>query len=188
MPIPKRRHHLGTVVAVALAGCGLVLVGGCKSSTSPETVAQSITVQNSCGATIEVFLDGTLELTVEAATSGTLSDISVGSHLIEARKEETEIILYSETLDFVAGQTYSITIEGQASMRITNDTADILSIYVDSAFLGDIGPGLSQVVHRVSFGEYSLEAKKRSDGTSVATTTIEVTDIMEYDWTITPGD
>jgi hypothetical protein len=185
MRMSSRRRTTGAAALSVLAAVLGLSLGGCKHATT-ETLASSITIVNSCGAEIDVYMDGALKSTVAVDGQGSIADVPTGSRLLEAKKKGTADLVYSQTLTITAGTNTTFTVSGQAVLRITNNFPDILKIYANATYTGDIGPGLTQSISRVKFGTYAMLAFKRADLTEVASTTIEVTQVQTYDWVINP--
>lgn len=167
-----------------VSGLLLLAVIGCKSSTTPDTTS-TITISNGCGAKVDVYLDGTLKVTIENIVQGTISNVIAGSHLLEAKTSDTGVLVASITLTILASTTTSVSLYGPASVSITNLYGEILGIYVDDIWAGDIGDQITQTLNHITFGSHVLTAKTKTDGTVAATTTLNVTDAIEYAWTIT---
>lgn len=159
---------------------------GCKSATSPESTLSSIVVYNYCGATVTPYLDGTAQAEIGNGGSATIGSVTAGSRLIEVKKTDDGLLILTKTLDIAASSTAYVTVEGGASVRVTNQYGEILSIYGDNFYVGDIGDQITQRILKVTFGTHVYQAKKKSDATVVAELTIDVTDLSEHVWTITP--
>jgi len=168
----------------AVSGLLLLAIAGCKSPTTTDTTS-SLTVTNSCGAKIDVYLDGSLKATIDVATSGTISNIIAGSHHLEAKKSDNGVLFFSVTITISASTSNSVTVSGVASLSITNLYGEILGIYLDDFWMGDIGDQITQALHSITFGTHVFTAKTKTAGTDAATITIDVTDPIEYTWTIT---
>jgi hypothetical protein len=184
-----RLKKLGRTFAVLMAAgsCFLMLASpGCKSSTSPESTVASIVITNNCGASVSVWLDGAEKLIVENLAQDTIGSVAPGSRLLEVKKADDLLLILSQTLDVKASTTTYVTITGGASVRVTNQYGEILSIYDNDMYVGDIGDQITQTIRKVTFGTHVYQAKKKSDGTVAAEITIDVTDLTEYTWTITP--
>jgi hypothetical protein len=184
MPRLKKPGRSGAALLAAMAGLFWLSAVSCKSPTSSTTA--TITVINSCGAAIILYLDGTMKATVENGSSDTLEGVSVGSHLIEAKKSDTGVLVSSKTLTVAAGAALSVTIQGPASLRVTNQYGELLSIYEDGNYLGDIGDQITQTILNITFASHVFTAETKTSTTVVATLTINVTDVATYTWTITP--
>jgi hypothetical protein len=182
----KALGRAGASAFLALAVLLSLSTAGCKGSTTPESTVGQITVTNSCGATIDVFLDGTKKATIDDGSYYTADSVTPGTHELVAQKSDNGSALLSTSFTVAANTTYSLTVEGVARLTFTNHYGEILSIYVDGVYLGDIGDQLTQTVRRVRFGAHDLEAYKKSDSTVAATTSIDVEEAIEYTWVITP--
>ncbi|MGA2361545.1 MAG: hypothetical protein ABSG73_03705 [Candidatus Aminicenantales bacterium] len=179
----KKPGRSGAALMAALAGLLWLSSVSCKSSTSSSTTG-TITVTNSCGATIIVYLDGTSRATIETGSSDTIESVTIGSHLLEAKKSDTGVLINSRTLT-VTTSGVSVTIGGAASLRVTNQYGEILRIYLDASYLGDIGDQITQTIPYITFASHVFTAETKTSTTVVATITIDVTDVTQYTWTIT---
>ncbi|MGA2533422.1 MAG: hypothetical protein ABSG19_10345 [Candidatus Aminicenantales bacterium] len=184
MPRLKKPGRSGAALTAAVSGLLLLAMVGCKSPTSTDTVS-SLTITNSSGAKIDVYLDGTAKLSIDADASGTIQNIVAGSHLLEAKKSDSGALFFSVTMTITASTSNTVTIGGGASLRITNLYGEILSIFLDDSWMGDIGDQISATLLQITFGTHVFTAKTKTDGTVAATITINVTDAIEYTWTIT---
>jgi hypothetical protein len=185
MPRLKKPGRPGVTLMAVVSGLLLLAVIGCKSPTTTDTTS-TITITNGCGAKVDVYLDGTLKVTIEKAIQGTVSNVIAGSHLIEAKTSDTGVLVASITLTIKASTNTSVSLYGPASVSITNLYGEILGIYLDDIWVGDIGDQITQTLNRITLGSHVLTAKKKTDGTVAATVTINVTDAIVYTWTITP--
>jgi hypothetical protein len=185
MPRLKKLGRAGAALVAAVSGLLLLTLIGCKSPANPTDTTSSIVVTNYCGAKIDVYLDGTSKLTIENGSNDTILNVAAGSHLLEAKTTDTGILVDSETLTITASTSTSVTIAGPASLRITNLYGEILGIYIDDLWVGDIGDQITQIMHKVTFGSHVFTGKTKAAGTVVATVTIDFTDAIEYTWTIT---
>jgi hypothetical protein len=176
----------GASLLVALAAILSLWAAGCKGTTAPESTVGQITVTNSCGAKVDIFLDGASIASIDDGSYYTIDSVTPGARLLEVKKSDNGAVLLATTITVAANAVYSLTVEGNARLTVTNHYGEILSIYVDDGYLGDIGDGLTQTVNKVRFGVHNYEARKKSDGTVAATTTIDVEDTIEYTWVITP--
>ncbi len=179
-----RRTTGAAVLLVLTAGLGLTLTG-CKHSTT-GTLTSTINIVNSCGAKIDVYMDGVLKSTIAADAQGTIADVTAASHLLEAKLSDTSTLVVSNTMTILANTTVTWTVNGQAVLQITNNFPVVLKIYANLTYTGDIGPGLTQTLDRVKFGTYEMLAIKRVEETQAATTTIAVTAVQTYEWVINP--
>ncbi len=184
MPRLKKSGRPGAALTAAISGLLLLTVIGCKSPTTTDT-ASSIIVTNACGAKVDLYMDGALKTSIETGLDATISNVVAGSHLLEAKKSDTGVLITSLTLTIKASTSTSVSIDGPASVRITNLYGEILGIYVDDNWAGDIGDQITQTLHFITFGSHVFTAKTKTDGTVAATVTIDVTDAIEYIWSIT---
>jgi len=177
----KRAAGMVTVLAILS-----LTSANCKSNSDPDDgLAANIHVTNTCGKTVDVFMDGAKQFSVETGLSSTISTVPAGSHLVEAKVTETETVVRSETLDIVLGYDYAFAVYGPSTIAVTNSYGEILKISMDETYVGDIGVALTQTIRRVKFGEHKMKAAKRSDGTDVASLTIDVSEVKDYVWIIT---
>ena len=177
-----RRRAAGILIPLAVF---LFSSTNCKNSTDPDEVLEvDVYAINRTGGTIDVFMDGIFRLTLEDGTNDTIPSVSPGTHLFEARLSGTDMILYSATLELGEDVEYHLWIEGPATIEVTNQYGEILSIYMDFVYVGDIGHNVTQSIRRVKLGTRELEARKKTDGTVVDTFTAEVTAVESFSWTI----
>jgi hypothetical protein len=76
-------------------------------------------------------------------------------------------------------------VEGPSSITVTNKYGETLQIFADGILMGDLADTLSETITKVTIGEHTLTAVKKSDSTQVAETTIIVNEVKEYSWVIT---
>lgn len=157
----------------------------CTSPNNPDQLVTDVIVVNSCGAAVDVFVDGALRLSIENNYHQTLSGISRGSHLFEAKKKGTEIMVTSTTISIYPYQTYEFDIVGPCVVIVANEFGETLKISFDGANLFNLADNSSSAITQVTFGVHSLSAAKGSDSAVVATTNIDVQDVKDYQWTIT---
>lgn len=184
MPRLKKQGRLGAALMAAILGLFWLPSVSCKSPTTSTTA--TITVINSCGAAFILYLDGTMKATVESGSSDTLEGVTVGTHVVEAKKSDTGVLVGSKTVTVTAGAAASVTIPGPASLQVSNQYGELLSVYQDGDYLGDIGNQITQTVLNITFGSHVFTAETKTSTTVVATTTVNVTDVATYTWTITP--
>jgi Ca2+-binding RTX toxin-like protein len=181
----KKLEGMGAAGIAVLLGLFLFSVPSCKSPTSPaENLSTTVTINNGSGADVDVFMDGTFEITVGNGASADVEGVSGGSHLFEAKKQGTEMIVFSVTLDVDTGYAYTLTIEGPAIISISNQYGEDLQLYVEDEYVADIQNNSTFVLDKVPFGTHNLTVKKKSDSTVVATKTFDVTEVKTYTWEI----
>jgi hypothetical protein len=182
-PGPRTRRGRSAVVLAALAGLLILAAASCKSSSTSTTEA-TINVANNSGATVNVYLDGTLKLTLTDAGNSTIENVGAGTRLIEIYTSDSGLLILSKSLTVEVGGNYAVVAEGVGSLRISNAYGEILSIYQDGSYLGDIGDQISLVITKIRFGGHTYEARQRGGTTAVASTTFQVTDASEHSWLI----
>ncbi len=173
------------VGTAALLGFFALSFMNCKSPESPDgDLTGRIIAANDCGATVDIYMDGVFKLFLDDKTKFDVASVNLGSYFLEAKLKDTETVVRAATIDVVASAEFYFIIEGPSTLSITNQYGEILKIYMDEEYLGDIGSDLTQTVRKFRFGTHELEAKRRSDGETVASASIEVNEIKEYTWTI----
>ena len=185
MPRLKKPGRPGAALLAVLSGLLSLAVIGCKSPTTTDATS-SIAITNACGAKVDIYMDGLLKTSIDTAAQATISNVVAGSHLFEAKTTDTGVLVTSLTLTIEAASSTTLSINGPASLSITNLYGEILGIYEDDNWAGDIGDQITQTLHFITFGSHVFTAKKKTDGTVVATVTINVTDAIVYTWSITP--
>ena len=185
--MPRLKNLRQTAGIFILSGIILLAFANCKSPNSPDdTFEAHITIENDCGATLDIFLNGILIFSLDQGLNGTIEDQSQGTHSLEAKLTGTEVLVASETFEIITRGNYTWTVEGPASIVVNNEYGETLQIFGNGALLGDIDDKNNVTITNVRYGKYIFEASKLSDNTLVATTTIDVTEIKEYTWTISP--
>jgi hypothetical protein len=177
---------LGRAGLVVLLGIALSVVPGCKDATTPDVTVGSILVYNYSGATVDIYMDGVFRTQIAANSYDSIDDIIPGSRDVEAFLEGTQTLVSEKTIEVEAGLQYTFYVYGGATILVTNQFGEILKIYMDDTYVGDIGNNISQSIYLVPFGTRVLVAKKRSDDTEVATISIDVQELIEYTWVIVP--
>lgn len=159
---------------------------GCKSPNSPEegrTTAR-MTVNNDCGVAVDIFMDKNFQFSIEYQESNTIQNISVGEHEFDAKKKGTEIVLSNVTVNLLGPRDYLLTIISEASLHISNEYGESLNIYGDGNLMSEIGSPATLIIENILYGEHLFEAKKVSDGTVVASISIDFVENKAYFWTI----
>jgi hypothetical protein len=170
-------------LGIALA---LTAVPGCKDATTPVANIGSIVAYNYCGMTVDVYLDGVYRTKVADQDYETVVEIPPGSHKIQAFMEDTQNLIAEGTYEVEAAMQYAFYVYGVATITVTNQFGEILRIYMDDVYVGDIGNNITQTIYMVPFGTRALVAKRRSDDTEAATTSIDIVAIADYPWIILP--
>lgn len=186
MPWLNKRLRQHTLGMAAFLGILLVSFMSCKSPNSTDDDITGIIIAvNDCGTMVDIIFDGVFQNSIESGVTSTVATVNRGSYYLEAKITGTETVVHSATINVNEQSDYYFIIEGPSTISVTNHYGEILKIYIDGDYLGDIADNLTQTIRKVRFGTYNFEAQKKSDGTPVASTTIEVNEIKEYTWTIT---
>ena len=175
--------HNATILTVTVIF--LLLFMSCNNTTTPEdeVVEANVTVTNECGVSVDVSMDGIFQFSLNNGTSEAIEGIEQGSHIFEAHIAGTETLISSETYDIKDGFDYYWTVDPPSTITITNAYGEDLQIYVNGAYLGDLGDTQTQSITQVPFGSYNLEAVN-SNSVIVASVIITVSEVKEYFWTI----
>lgn len=181
----KKRFRLAGIITM-LGIISLSSLKCKKNPTEPEDLTSTVIIANICGADVDFFLDGEFLFFMENESDETIDPITPGERGFEAKLTGTETLVYSRTIDVETATDYIISIEGPSKILVTNSYGEILKIYMDGSYVGDIGLNLTQTIYKVRFGTRELEARKRSDDTVVATISFDVTEVADLVWVITP--
>jgi len=156
----------------------------CNNPVGPEDTAPYITVQNSCGIALDIYMDGTFQFFLNNNEYDLIQDITPGTHLLEAKKKDADIMVRSYTAEVAPETSYTWTINSNAQMKITNNYGETLDIYGDGAFYSELTDQTELVFPTIPYGEHLLEAKKQGGTTVVASTTVDVIEDIIYTWII----
>ena len=177
--------------SLPLAGLMILLalfLPGCKSNTDTNTDEDTTTLQarilvtNTYGQTLEIFMDGTSQLTLTNGNSGTIKNVSVDTHTMEARTANGTII-DTTTIDVTSLIDYTYAID-RPDIDVTNRWGETLKIYLDDVYQFTIVDDENRWLIAVSLASHFLKATRLSDDTEVASITINVTQNKDYSWTI----
>jgi hypothetical protein len=186
MAILKKQEKKSAAEIAFLLGIVLFSFMSCKSPSSPEeNLTTTVTLNNVSGTTADVFMDGTFKVSIDNQYSGDIENVTAGSHLFEAKKTGTEILILTASMDIDTGYTYTLIIEGPSTITVTNEYGETLQLTMDGTSWTDLEDQTKATLNKVPFGVHNLAAAKKSDGTEVASTTIDVEEVKEYSWTIT---
>jgi len=178
------RSRLGLTGIAALSALLLISFSGCKNNNGPDKA--SIIVMNGCGAAIDFYLDEAFKVTVDVDASSTIEDVDQGSRTLKAIKTGAGILVAQETYEIYDGYDFNWTVDGPSTILVTNQFGETLLVYAGTKFLGELLDRQSQNVTEVPFGLLTLNAVRRGEATIVATTTLDITEAKEYEWTIAP--
>jgi hypothetical protein len=179
--IPIRALFAGGIIII-LAFFSLM---SCKNATGPDFYEVNVVAYNYSGIAVDIYVDGGYRISIEVDTDGTITGVSNGSHLFEVKEKGGELLITSLQFDVTENNEYTWVIDGPASIKITNNYGETLSIYSGDEYMGDLGSGETRSITNVPFGEHNLTAVKVSDSVTLATVTITITEVKEYIWVIT---
>jgi hypothetical protein len=185
MGILKKQEKKRAAGIAVLLGIVVFSFMSCKSPSSEENVTTTVTINNISGTAVDVLMDGTFQVSIENEYSANIENVAAGSHLFDAKKKGTEMLVFSATMDIDPNYNYTLIVEGPSTITVTNNYGETLQITVDGTSWTDIDNESYATLSKVPFGVHNLVAAKKSDGTEVKSTTIDVEEVKEYSWTIT---
>ena len=177
-----------TITALSLLIGLLFSCMSCKSVTSSDEGFEArIIVSNNCGATLDIYMDDNLQFTINTDSSETIENLAEEEHTLKAFLTGTNYLVLTVSFDATNEGDYDWNIAGQATIVITNKYGSTLYIYESGEYVGSIEDDAAVSISEVPFGSFYMEATATESGNTVvvASTTITVTEIMEYTWTIT---
>lgn len=182
---PKKNLTLSFLAGIVVFALAVLGTPGCKSSSSPDDDRILFSVTNDCGTNVYIYWNGSFQFSLEQGTQGVIQNVTLGTHNLTAKIDDTDVIVASVTVNIEYPGDYSYTVEGSSLIHITNNYGEILSIKVSGFILGDIADGLTHTLRKVRFGTYEFEARVRGEENIVATASITVDAIDTYSWIIT---
>lgn len=178
----KTAPLLGAVICLALLSLTLAT---CKNPTgADEDTEPYITVQNSCGIALDIYMDGTFQFYLNNNEYFYIEKVTPGTHLLEAKKKDTDFLLKSKTVEIEANYSYTWTISSEAQLKITNKYGETLDIYGDGTYQSEVPDQTDALIPSVPYGEHTMEAKKQGGTTVVASVTIDFAEDVVYTWVI----
>lgn len=158
----------------------------CKNTAGPdnELTAAWITVNNDCGIAVDIYMDNGFQFSLEYQENKTITDIALGNHDLESKKKGTDTLLSYLSVELTQKIEFVWTLESEASFHVTNDYGESLEIYGDGDLLSDIGDLGTLIIQNVLYGEHAFKALRQSDGTEIASITIDIAENKAYFWTI----
>ncbi len=186
--IMVKPHKLKWFPTLAIAIClGMLTLAllDCRSPAAPEEEPQPyITVRNGSGIALDIYMDGVYQFYLENNEYYYIENVAPGTHLLEAKKKDTDILVKSRTVETTADSSYTWTITSSASLKITNNYGETLDIYGDGEFQSEIADQAEIIAANIPYGEHLIEAKKQGGTTVVASTTIDVIEDIQYTWAV----
>ena len=183
----KRMPYAGIIIWL---GIFILASISCKSPTGPDdvTTESDITVINDCGVALDIYMDGNFQFSIEFEDQRTIRNLSLGLYEFEAKKKGTEIEIMSLSVEFLKANDYEWTIQSAASLHISNEYGETLSIFRDGNFVIDVdSPGIL-ILQNILLGERLIEAKRPGDSAVVASIIIDISENKSYFWTISVMD
>ena len=177
-------------LSLPLAGLMVLLamfLPGCNSNSStdgntPTTSQARILVTNSYGQTLEIFMDGTSQFSLTNGNGGTISNVSLATHTMEAKLADGQVI-DTTTLEVTAYTDYSYSID-RPDINVTNAFGETLKVYYDDVYQFTLVDDENRWLIGVKLGSHFLKATRASNDSEVASTTINVAQNKDFSWTI----
>jgi hypothetical protein len=180
----KPRKAAFLAIAVCLGILALALFS-CKNPAGTDNDQQPyITVQNDCGIDLDIYMDGVFQFYLDNGEYYAIQNVAPGTHLLEAKKKGTDILVKSYTAETSANFSYTWTISSNAQLEITNNYGETLDIYGDGEFQSEVADQSKLLFATIPYREHLIEAKKQGGTTVVASTTIDVIEDVLYTWII----
>jgi hypothetical protein len=182
-------HHFFPVLLIGiltlvLAGCESIFGPSSETSETSDDEEARIIVTNNYGETLDIYMDGALQFTLQDNNSDKIRNVSLDEHDLEAKLTGTSTVVDSETLDVTAYGDYSWTIDDSPDINVINSYGVTLKIYMDNNYQFDVQDEENRWIMNVSFGEHFLKALKAGDNKEVASTTLNIKANTDYTWTI----
>jgi TRAP-type mannitol/chloroaromatic compound transport system substrate-binding protein len=183
-----RKNWRSTVrILCVLAVLAAVWVS-CKSTTSTTsttttTTVARILVTNTYGQTLDIYMDGTFQFTLTNKNGGTITNVSIATHTMEAKIGGTTTVIDTTTVDVTSLIDYTYTID-RPDINVTNGWGETLKIYMDNVYQFTIVDQENRYIIQVTLQSHFLKATRASNDTEVASTTLNVTQNKKYSWTI----
>jgi predicted membrane-bound spermidine synthase len=187
------RKYLGAGVAIPLVAVILiVLLAGCESIFGPKTEESTdeeenearIIVYNTYGETLDIYMDGKFQFTVEEDDDKKIRDVELDEHDLEAKLAGTGTVVDDETMDVTSYTDYSWTIDDAPDIVITNNYGTALKIYMDGDYQFNLAYKESRWIMDLTKTEHFLKARRVDNDKEVASVTIDVDENKDYAWTI----
>lgn len=180
----NKRSKSGWAGIAILAAILCFPSSGCNKNTGPDKA--NVIVINGCGTVIDVYMDEEFKITVDYDSSSTLEEIDQGTHTFKAIKNGSSLVVAEDTYEIYDGFDFNWAVDGPSTILVTNQYGEALMIYAGNKFLGELQNGKSEHVTEVPFGLITLNAVRNGETSILATTTLDITEVKEYEWTITP--
>jgi len=161
----------------------------CKSPTSPDNAGEAdIIVYSKVPEVVDVYMDGEFQFSITYKNSKEIDNVSLETHLLEAKLEATDTAFLSESIDVEEETDYTWNMEDPADINVINDFGEALGIFMDGNYQFELVDEENRWIIDVPLGERFLKALRLSDGSQVASVTINVTEDEDYEWTISKSN
>jgi len=176
---------LGRLMAIG-AACAVLLLAsaGCKTPNDPDQLVTDVVAVNSCGAAVDVFMDGVKQFSLDDGYHQTIQGVNRGSHQFAAKRKGTEVVVASTTLTISVYQVYQFDIVGPSSIKVVNAYGETIRISLDGTHKFNLEKDASYSLSEITFGVHGVSAVRDSDGAVVASANIDVQEVKEYVWTV----
>lgn len=170
---------------LALLGVFVIASISCKSPMSPGGEGEAdIIVYNDYGESLDIYMDGNFQFSLGHKSYIEIDNVSLGTHELEAKRMDTEVIIASATIEVEEKVDYTWTIDDLPDINVTNMYGETLEIYMDGDYQFDLVDEENRWILDVPYGERFLKAERASDSEQVASVTINITENKDYSWII----
>ena len=189
---PFRKFFFHSVVRFPLFILAVVIgltFLACESVEDPneeedDTEIASIMVNNDYGETLDIFMNGVFQFTLEHEESEDVDDVELDEHTLQARLAGTDQVVDEEEFDVTSYTVYTWTIDDPPDLNIINESGIDLMIYINDQYYFNLVDEEDRWVMNVEYGDYNVKAFKVSNEAEYASATITVDDNIDYSWTI----
>jgi hypothetical protein len=185
MKRPDHKVLAGRLAAAAALAAALGLASAaCKTPNDPNLLVSDVLAVNSCGAAVDVFMDGTKQFSLDDGYHLTIQGVSRGSHQFTAKKKGTEMLVASATIAISGVMLYEFDIVGPSAIVVANRAGENVRISLDGADRVELSDGTDATLSAITFGVHDLVAKSGA-GAVLDSISINVQEVRQYDWTVT---
>lgn len=181
----NKAQRWGVIIGLSFL---MVMAFSCKSSTGPDDRPEDalVTVSNETGVTVDIFMDGIYQFTIDDLDYNQIEHVSLQTHELVAKRAGTEIIVTSVTKEFTDNIAYLWTVRTSAYLTITNQVGETVTIQQGSNVIATIEDQNTYGLSNMPYGSYTLKAIRESNGYTADTLSIDIEENKEYIWIITP--
>jgi hypothetical protein len=184
------RNPFPRALLLLMIGMAFLSFMACTSAEDPnedettDTDIANIMVYNDYGETLDIYMNGTFQFTLQHDESEDVDDVALDEYTMQAKLAGTDQIVDEEEIDVSAYTTYTWTIDDPPDINIINDSGIDLMIYINDQFIFNLVDEENRWVMNVAYGEYTIKAIKVSNDAEYSSITLEVNDNIDYSWTI----